>query len=139
MAILVQLIKFGFSEHFLTLITGIVIFYPVCFVQNPVHAIIMGVTMHYSQYLFLTNKVIFKRTLLGLTNANNTTRFWLIIFTYSVIMTFFSVFAKNESDILKNLIVIPIVGQMLHFYLDSQLWKFSEKHNRENILEYIKI
>jgi len=54
-------------------------------------------------------------------------------------MTFFSLFAENESDILKNLIVIPIVGQMLHFYLDSQLWKFSEKHNRENILKYIKI
>jgi len=139
MSILVQLIKFGFSEHFLTLITGIMIFYPVCFVQNPVHAIIMGVTMHYSQYLFLTNKVIFKRTLVGLSNRNTTTRFWLTVFIYSVIMTFFSVFTRHESDILKNLIVIPIVGQMLHFYLDSQLWKFSEKHNRENILKYIKI
>ena len=28
-------------------------------------------------------------------------------------------------------------GQMLHFYLDSKLWKFSEKHNRENTLKYI--
>ena len=26
---------------------------------------------------------------------------------------------------------------MLHFYLDSQLWKFSVKHNRENVLKYI--
>lgn len=137
--ILFQLIKFGFSEHFLTLITGILIFYPVCFVQNPVHAIIMGVTMHYSQYLFLTNKVIFKRKRNDLNNKNTMPRFWLTVFIYSAIMTFFSIFAKNDSDFLKNLIVIPIVGQMLHFYLDSQLWKFSEKHNRDNILKYIKI
>ena len=49
--------KFKFSENFFTMVTGVLIFYPVCFVDNPVHAIIMGVTMHYSQYLFLTNKV----------------------------------------------------------------------------------
>ena len=27
------------------------------FVSNPIHAIIMGVTMHYTQYLYLTLKV----------------------------------------------------------------------------------
>jgi len=45
---------------------------------------------------------------------------------------------KNDTEFLKNLIIIPITGQMLHFYLDSQIWKFSIKHNRENILRYIK-
>ena len=44
----------GFSENFLTFVTGCLIFYPMCFVSNPVHAIIMGVTMHYTQYLYLT-------------------------------------------------------------------------------------
>ena len=62
LVLIFELNKFGFSENFLTLITGVLIFYPVCFVSNPVHAIIMGVTMHYSQYLYLTNKVITKRT-----------------------------------------------------------------------------
>ena len=33
---------------------------------------------------------------------------------------------------------VPIIGQMLHFYLDSQLWKFSEKHNRDNTLLHLK-
>ena len=46
-------------------------------------------------------------------------------------------FWKNDSEFLRNLIFIPITGQMLHFYLDSQLWKFSESHNRENILKYL--
>ena len=134
-----QIRKYGFSENTLTLITGVIIFYPVCFVSNPVHAIIMGVTMHYSQYLFLTNRVMKKRT-----QNDNTSdkkyfkRFWTLIIFYSICMSVFSILGKNDSDFLKNLIFIPITGQMLHFYLDSQLWKFSESHNRENILKHLK-
>ncbi len=133
--------KFNISENFLTMVTGVLIFYPVCFVTNPVHAIIMGVTMHYSQYLFLTNKVLIKRK-----NQNENYigqnfflkyKFLTIIIIYSFIMSFLSIFGKNDSEILSSLIVIPITGQMLHFYLDSQLWKFSEEHNRENILKYL--
>ena len=51
-------------------------------------------------------------------------------------MTFFSIFGKNETQ-LQYLIIIPIIGQMLHFYLDSQLWKFSQKHNRDNTLIHL--
>lgn len=134
-----ELNKFGFSENFLTLITGVLIFYPVCFVQNPVHAIIMGVTMHYSQYLFLTSKVINKRSLENnLSRKSKIYNFVLIVIIYSLIMSVLSILGKNNSEFLKTLIFIPITGQMLHFYLDSQLWKFSELHNRENILKYLK-
>ena len=130
--------KFGFSENFLTLITGVLIFYPVCFVANPVHAIIMGVTMHYSQYLYLTSKVINKRN--NETNHDKKSKlfsFLFVIIVYSLIMSVLSIFGKNDSEFLKTLIFIPITGQMLHFYLDSQLWKFSEPHNRENILKHL--
>ena len=53
-------------------------------------------------------------------------------------MTFFSSMGKVNQSFLKELIFIPILGQMLHFYLDSQIWKFSENHNRENTLKYLK-
>ena len=53
-------------------------------------------------------------------------------------MTLMSLFGKFEQSILKQLILIPIIGQMIHFYLDSQLWKFSNPHNRENVLAYLK-
>ena len=130
--------KFGFSDNFLTLITGVLIFYPVCFVSNPVHAIIMGVTMHYSQYLYLTSKVIKKRSLENnIIKKSNIYRFWSIVIIYSIVMSVLSIFGKNDSEFLKTLIFIPITGQMLHFYLDSQIWKFSEKHNRDNILKYL--
>ncbi len=133
--------KFNFSENFLTMVTGVLIFYPVCFVSNPVHAIIMGVTMHYSQYLFLTNKVLKKRTVKNEKfEADNfflKYKFFFTIVIYSLIMSVLSIFGKNDSVLLSNLIIIPITGQMLHFYLDSQLWKFSEDHNRENILKFL--
>ena len=130
--------KFGFSENFLTLITGVLIFYPVCFVANPVHAIIMGVTMHYSQYLYLISKVINKRNSENDFNKKSKIfSFLFVIVVYSLIMSILSIFGKNDSEFLKTLIFIPITGQMLHFYLDSQLWKFSEQHNRENILRYL--
>jgi len=120
------------------MITGVIIFYPVCFVSNPVHAIIMGVTMHYSQYLYLTGKVIKKRSLELGQKKNDFKGFLIVILSYSLVMSILSIFGKNDSELLKNLIFIPIAGQMLHFYLDSQLWKFSISHNRENILKYIK-
>jgi hypothetical protein len=134
-----NLSKFKFSENFLTMITGVLIFYPVCFVSNPVHAIIMGVTMHYSQYLFLTNKVFNKRASEnGIKKKNLFNNFWFTIIVYSTIMSILSIFGKHDSDTLKNILIIPIIGQMLHFYLDSQLWKFSVSHNRENILKHLK-
>ena len=44
-------------ENFLTFVTGVIIFLPVCFVDKTIHAILMGVTMHYTQYLVLTYKI----------------------------------------------------------------------------------
>ena len=137
------IVKFGFSENFLIFVTGCLIFYPICFVENPVHAIVMGVTMHYTQYLYFTYNVCKMR------NANNQVsekvffskkiyNYLAIIIFYSIIMSVFSLFGKYDEAYLKNLIIIPIIGQMLHFYLDSQLWKFSEKHNRDNTLMYLK-
>ena len=135
-----SILKYNFSENFLTMVTGVLIFYPVCFVSNPVHAIIMGVTMHYSQYLYLTNKVLNKReSKIQYSNKINffKNKFVLTIIVYSIVMSVLSIFGKNDSEFLSSLIIIPITGQMLHFYLDSQLWKFSESHNRENILKYL--
>ena len=133
--------KFKFSDNFLTFCTGCLVFYPACFINNPVHVIIMGVTMHYTQYLYLTNKVHNGRN-----NENKKfsiksfflNKYILTIFIYSLIMSTLSVFGKFDHNILKYLLIIPITGQMLHFYLDSQLWKFSEKHNRDNVLIYLK-
>ena len=129
--------KFKNSEGIYTFFTGLIIFYPICFVSNPVHAIIMGVTMHYTQYLYLTFKVYKGRKKNQTINTSKLTYLWTIVF-YSTAMSFLSLLGKSSNEILNFLIIIPIIGQMLHFYLDSQLWKFSNPHNRVNVLNYIK-
>ena len=141
--LLIYIAKFNFTENTLVFLTGCLIFYPICFVSNPVHAIIMGVTMHYTQYIYFTYNVCKLRN----QNENNIKNiffskkifnYFFLIIIYSVFMSSLSLLGKNDVVFLKNLIIIPIIGQMLHFYLDSQLWKFSEKHNRDNTLTHLK-
>ncbi len=43
-------------ENTLLPLTGIIIFFPICFVEKPIHGIVMGVTMHYVKYLSITYK-----------------------------------------------------------------------------------
>ncbi|RPG57301.1 MAG: hypothetical protein CBD95_003450 [Flavobacteriales bacterium TMED235] len=136
------LIKYKYSQNFLVFLTGCLVFYPMCFVSNPVHAIIMGVTMHYTQYIYLTYNICnlrkqnqFEKS--NVTKINRKLNYFVIVVIYALIMTGFSLFGKSDDIYFKQIIIIPIIGQMLHFYLDSQLWKFSEKYNRDNTLSYL--
>ena len=134
------LYKNGFNSNSFTLLSGILIFYPICFVTNPVHAILMGVTMHYSQYLVITFRISKKKNN-DIYNQNFRKdyfkKFLFIVILYSLIMTTLSYFGKNDFEFLKNLILIPIIGQMLHFFIDSQIWKFSDPYIRKNVLKYL--
>ena len=141
----IYIIRFGFSQNFLTFVTGCIIFSPVCFVNNPVHAIIMGVTMHYSQYIYLTYFIYKRREEEAVEHQKQKLfgikyyKYFFTISIYAIIMATLSLSRMFDTTvILKNLLIIPIMGQMLHFYLDSQLWKFSEAHNRATVLKYIK-
>jgi len=135
--------KYKYSENFYIFLTGCLIFYPMCFVSSPVHAIIMGVTMHYTQYIYLTYNIFVLRKknqsqINPQTFSNKFYNYFLIIFLYAIFMAGFSLFGNVDNIYLQQLIIVPIIGQMLHFYLDSQLWKFSDKHNRNNTLFYLK-
>ena len=135
-SILVNFIKFRKSNNYFTFVTGILIFYPICFVENPVHSILMGVTMHFSQYIAMTYKVVKKRNIIeGVLSSKNF--FYLIIF-YGLLMGILSLTTKAQFLSIHHLIVIPIIFQMLHFYIDSRLWKFSNAHNREHVLKHLK-
>jgi hypothetical protein len=141
----VYFIKFRNFENLLTLITGIIIFLPICFVDKPIHAIVMGVTMHYTQYLALTYKISNKRNLENSKSDKNKFSFiginnyifLLVIIVYGLCMSLLSAGSSSTNDLFKSLLVIPITGQILHFYLDAYLWKFSIKHNRDVTLKHI--
>ena len=139
---IIYFIKFKNIENFLTLITGCIIFFPICFVDKPIHGIVMGVLMHYTQYLSLTYKVHNGRKSNQIEKSDKIFNmknlyFLIIIFFYGFIMAVFSSYSNSVDLAFKSLIVIPLIGQFLHFYLDAFLWRFSEKHNRENTLKYL--
>ena len=54
-------------------------------------------------------------------------------------MTLVSFMGQQADIVLRNLIIIAITSQMLHFYIDQQLWKFSEQHNRDNVLKFLRV
>jgi len=142
---LIYFLKFKNTENFLTFVTGCIIFYPICFVDKPIHGIVMGVLMHYTQYISLTYKVYNGRNLkklekqvdnIKLFSAKNL-YFLMVILFYGFVMAVLSTFSSFGYETLKYLIVVPLTGQFLHFYLDAFLWKFSEKHNRDNTLKHL--
>ena len=135
---LFYLYKFKFTENFFLLFTGVVIFYPICFVETPIHGIVMGVTMHYIQYLALTYKVVSKRREQFKSNNKINYTFILFVLLYGIFMAFLSFSNRLDNDTFKALLIIPLLGQMLHFYFDALLWKFSDKHNREATLKFLK-
>ena len=110
--------------------------------EKPIHALVMGVTMHYSQYLVLTLKVHEGRKKdpdIKMESKNSFSyfsNFILIISIYGLFMSILA-FAPNYDATLKNLIVIPLIGQMIHFYLDTFLWRFQEQHHRDVTYKYI--
>jgi hypothetical protein len=139
-----QFLKYRSFDKIFTTLTGMIIFYPICFVENPVHAILFGVTMHYSQYIVITAKVYFGRNKnIGFFSKKNffkifKSKFFFIILFYGILMSVLSLSGKFNYAYLENLILIPIIGQMLHFYLDGFMWRFSESHNRDVTLKYLK-
>ena len=137
------ILKFGFSNNFLTFLTGIILFYPMCFAAKPIHGILMGAGMHYAQYIVLTYKVTSERKMENKSlkesgfNGYSNASFFLIIISYGLIMGLMSLTKGLEDQMLKNLIIIPLIGQLLHFYLDAVLWRFRDSHNRKVTLRHL--
>ena len=129
---------YGIRENVLLMITGSIIFLPMCFILKPIHGIVMGVTMHYMQYLALTYKVSLKRKSEKKSPKKIDYSFLIIIFSYGILMALLSLSNKTDNELFKHLLLIPLLGQLLHFFLDGFLWKFSDPHHRNHTLKYIK-
>ena len=48
-------------------------------------------------------------------------KYVITIIIYSFIMSVFSIFGKFDSSFLNKLILIPIIGQIIHFYLEFSI------------------
>jgi hypothetical protein len=124
--------------------TGVLIFSPVLFCDNIIDVFAIGVGMHYMQYIAITWTVFHRKAVKK--NENGDKQFikfgslkkiiFYLLF-YSILMVYFSnlnIEYKNEQI---GIYLIPILFQLMHFYIDMFIWKFSSKHTRENLNPYI--
>lgn len=138
-----QYIKFKKLRQAMTTFTGLVIFLPSFFVVEAIHAILAGVTMHYAQYLAMTLKVYSAKRAKEMEEPISFLRLFhirsylFLIGVYGVIATVLAFFSQQSGDIFAALIIIPILGQMLHFYLDGLIWRFRDPKIRELNLRFL--
>ena len=139
----IQIITFKSWDTSLSTFTGLSIFIPAFFVSEPIHAILAGVTMHYSQYLVMMLKITLGKS----TQKISATKHWyqilnlknyvLLIFVYSVIAVLLAMLSSKQAEAFSSLIFIPLLGQVLHFYLDGLIWKFKNEEMRNIHLKFL--
>lgn len=142
--VVIQKIKYKNLENALLSLTGILIFIPSFFVTKPIHAILAGVTMHYSQYLGITLKIFASKNKLKiiglkdlLKNISKMKRYFVWIFFYGSMATLLTFIGRGTDTFSSNLIIIPIIGQIVHFYLDGLIWKFQDPRIKAMTLKYL--
>ena len=127
-----------------SVLTGMYLYTPLLFANTIQDAFAMGVGMHYSQYLALVIPINMRRLShneLGQKfNIFNNRKSKSILFTilsylflYSGVMVALT-FSKNYSN---YYYLIPVFFQLAHFYFDSFVWRFSNKHIKSNVGKYI--
>ena len=107
---------------------------PYAFCPNVYDATVIGVGMHWCQYLALNYKIYIHNS----KNFFNTFLLLFFILIYTVPMSLMGYKSNiNIMEALELIILIPLTGQFLHYYIDSFIWKFSDNHLRENIAKKI--
>ena len=101
--------------------------------------LLVGLLHNSNPYLYLTSYVYNKRNSINLFSIGKKffNNFTIVIILYSILMTLLSSLGFYNNETLNKLIIIPIIGQMLHFFFFLQIWKFNIKNNRENVLKYL--
>jgi hypothetical protein len=124
------------TKCWFAVLTGIAIYFPYCFVQEPEDAIAIGVGMHWCQYLAINCAVYGRRAFSGAAGATSFARLWLVVVligVYAILMATISTSAGTSLRPASIWLLLPLCGQLLHYYLDAFLWRFSDPHIRKNV------
>ncbi len=127
-------------------ITGLIIYIPILFFNDLATATVVGVGMHWTQYLAITWSSYLRK---NSQNKKKSSQIFnrgfsyrvIFIFGYSLIMTIFAFIGMpktiNNTTQYSIFYLIPLIFQLYHFYIDGYIWKFSDPHIRNNVLPYI--
>lgn len=136
------------SKNLLPVLTGILIYVPLLFINDIRLALGLGVGMHWIQYLGLTGITNYRRLRAEkhknynfLKKGNDIQPVLIFILIYSLFMTlctYIGLTNTNKSGLnISYLYLIPVLFQFYHFYIDRFLWKFSDEHIRSTTMPYI--
>lgn len=131
-------------DNILNYITSVGIFLPIFFCDKIIHVFAMGVAMHYVQYIFITKSILSRKfQVISKTNDKNIFRFItpkvliIYLFVYAVLMIYFSNLNLDYKGEKFGIYIIPIIFQLLHFYLDMFIWRFSSEHTQKNLVPFL--
>jgi len=113
-------------------LTGVLIYSPYLFVDNIYAAGIIGVGAHWCQYLAINYKVYFYNQKFDFGKKCLV----LFIVTYSLLMSLIG-YELSFINYINYLILIPLTGQFIHYYIDAFIWKFSDPHIRKSVGKYL--
>ena len=122
-------------NKFASYLTSSCLYLAYLFVPEPQDAIAIGVGMHWCQYLAINYKVYSNPDYVKSSSILAVS----LIITFTFIMTFFETSgfvaapSSPSSKALSYFLLIPLTGQILHYYYDAFIWKFSNTHIRTTI------
>ena len=123
----------------LAVFTGAAIYFPYCFVQFPQDAVAIGVAMHWCQYLAI-NYAVYGRHAPAGSSKPGTWQPWLVMSSiagYAVVMAAIGTAGGTSLRPNSSWVLIPLCGQLIHYYLDAFIWRFSDPHIRKNVGRFL--
>lgn len=125
-----------YTKRWFAVVTGVAVYFPYCLVQFPQDAIAIGVGMHWCQYLAI-NYAIYGRRVFS--QRVGCASFWrsvaIVALTgfYAVVMATIATSTGTNLGPTSVWLLLPLCGQLLHYYLDAFIWRFSDPHIRQNV------
>lgn len=135
--------KIGNTKRWFAVVTGCVMYLPYCFVSAPHDAIAIGVGMHWCQYLAI-NYAVYRRRSVAAAGPPERSRSLsesnvviVGIFAYALAMAVLGTSFGTEFRASSVWLLIPLCGQLIHYYVDAFIWRFSDPHIRTEVGAYI--
>jgi len=126
----------GYDRRFFAALTGCAIYAPYCFVSDPRDAIAIGVAMHWCQYLAL-NAAVYGRWAIATGGMKRLALAPVVIIAYGVAMATIHPLSPVHLSTAKILVLLPLCGEFVHYYIDAFIWRFSDPHIRKSVGAYI--
>lgn len=128
---------------FLASSPGLLMYTPTFFGASAIEFIVIGVSMHYLQYLYLAHKILKGRGLdieqgnlaIGF-NFADMRIYYAFIGVYSVFAISMLYFGGGL-EFNSIFVLIPMLFSLYHFYIDAFIWRGAIKSNREMSLKYV--